>query len=101
MVSGHHALAFVVISTGFGGAPRRPLAVALRAGRSAGPPRLVHRSDPHRRSARGAGVYDRMKLNGTLRGLLIIAAVAGVIVVLQLWTTLAVLVLLTRIAFFL
>jgi small-conductance mechanosensitive channel len=42
-----------------------------------------------------------MKLNGTVRGLLIIAAVAGVIVVLQLWTTLAVLVLLARIAFFL
>jgi len=42
-----------------------------------------------------------MRLNGTARGLLIIAAVAGVIVVLQLWTTLAVLVLLSRIAFFL
>ena len=42
-----------------------------------------------------------MKLNGTIRGLLIIAAVAGVIVVLQLWTTLAVLVLLARLAFFL
>lgn len=42
-----------------------------------------------------------MKLNGTVRGLLILAAVAGVIVVLQLWTTLAVLVLLARIAFFL
>jgi hypothetical protein len=42
-----------------------------------------------------------MRLNGTVRGLLVIAAVAGVIVVLQLWTTLAVLVLLTRIAFFL
>ena len=41
-----------------------------------------------------------MKLNGTARGLLIIAAVAGVIVVLQLWTTLAVVVLLARIAFF-
>ena len=42
-----------------------------------------------------------MRLNGTVRGLLILAAVAGVIVVLQLWTTLAVLVLLARIAFFL
>jgi len=42
-----------------------------------------------------------MRLNGTVRGLLIIAAVAGVIVVLQLWTTLAVVVLLSRIAFFL
>ncbi len=42
-----------------------------------------------------------MRLNGTVRGLLIIAAVAAVIVVLQLWMTLAVLVLLARIAFFL
>lgn len=42
-----------------------------------------------------------MKLNGTVRGLLIIAAVAGVIVALQPWTTLAVLVLLARLAFFL
>jgi small-conductance mechanosensitive channel len=42
-----------------------------------------------------------MRLNGTVRGLLIIAAVAGVIVVLQLWTTLFALVLLARIAFFL
>jgi hypothetical protein len=42
-----------------------------------------------------------MRLNGTVRGLLIIAAVAAVIVVLQLWVTLAVLVLLARIAFFL
>ena len=42
-----------------------------------------------------------MRLNGTVRGLLIIAAVAGVIVVLQLWTTLAVLVLLARIGFLL
>jgi hypothetical protein len=41
-----------------------------------------------------------MRLNGTVRGLLIIAAVAGVIVALQLWTTLAVLVLLARLAFF-
>jgi CDP-diglyceride synthetase len=37
--------------------------------------------------------------NGTVRGLLIIAAVAGAIVLLQLWTTLAVLVLLSRLAF--
>ncbi len=42
-----------------------------------------------------------MRLSGTVRGLLIIAAVAGVIVVLQLWTTLAVLVILARLAFFL
>jgi hypothetical protein len=42
-----------------------------------------------------------MRLNGTVRGLLIIAAVAGVIVVLQLWTTLSLLVLLSRVAFFL
>ena len=42
-----------------------------------------------------------MRLSGTARGLLIIAAVAGVIVVLQLWTTLAVLVILARLAFFL
>ena len=42
-----------------------------------------------------------MRLNGTVRGLLIIAAVAGVIVVLQLWTTLSVLVLLSRVAFLL
>jgi hypothetical protein len=42
-----------------------------------------------------------MRLNGTVRGLLIIAAVAGVIVALQLWVTLTVLVLLARIAFFL
>ena len=42
-----------------------------------------------------------MRLNGTVRGLLLIAAVAGVIVVLQLWTTLFALVLLARIAFFL
>ena len=42
-----------------------------------------------------------MRLSGTARGLLIIAAVAGVIVVLQLWTTLSVLVLLARVAFFL
>ena len=42
-----------------------------------------------------------MRLNGTVRGLLILAAVAGLIVVLQLWMTLAVLVLAARIAFFL
>jgi hypothetical protein len=42
-----------------------------------------------------------MRLNGTVRGLLIIAAVAAAIVVLQLWVSLAVLVLLARIAFFL
>jgi small-conductance mechanosensitive channel len=42
-----------------------------------------------------------MRLNGTVRGLLIIAAVAAVIVVLQLWTTLALVVVLARIAFFL
>ncbi|HLX20849.1 MAG TPA: hypothetical protein VKR23_11930 [Gaiellaceae bacterium] len=41
------------------------------------------------------------RINPTLRGLLIIAAVAGVIVALQLYTTLAVLVVLARIAFFL
>jgi len=43
----------------------------------------------------------RPRFNGTVRGLLIIAAVAGVIVVLQLWTTLIVVMLLARIAFFL
>jgi CDP-diglyceride synthetase len=42
-----------------------------------------------------------MRLSGTVRGLLIIAAVAAVIVVLQLWATLAVLVILARLAFFL
>ena len=42
-----------------------------------------------------------MRLNGTARGLLIIAAVAGLIVVLQLWMSLAVLILIARIAFFL
>ena len=42
-----------------------------------------------------------MRLNGTARGLLIIAAVAGLIVLLQLWATLAVLMLVARIAFFL
>jgi len=42
-----------------------------------------------------------MRLSGTVRGLLIIGAVAAVIVVLQLWMTLAVLVLLARIAFLL
>ena len=42
-----------------------------------------------------------MRLNGTARGLLIIAAVAAAIVVLQLWVSLALLVLLARIAFFL
>jgi hypothetical protein len=42
-----------------------------------------------------------MRLNGTIRGLLIIAAVAVVIVVLQLWATLFALILLARIAFFL
>lgn len=42
-----------------------------------------------------------MRLNGTARGLLIIAAVSAVIVFLQLWVTLAVLVLVARIAFFL
>jgi len=42
-----------------------------------------------------------MRVNGTVRGLLIIAVVAGVIVVLQLWLTLFALVLLARIAFFL
>ena len=41
------------------------------------------------------------RLNGTVRGLLIIAAVAVMIVALQLWTTLAVLVILSRLAFFL
>jgi hypothetical protein len=43
----------------------------------------------------------RPHLNGTVRGLLIIAAVAAVIVVLQLWVTLFVLILLARVAFFL
>ncbi|MDX6481078.1 MAG: hypothetical protein QOG85_1588 [Gaiellaceae bacterium] len=42
-----------------------------------------------------------MRLNGTVRGLLIIAAVAAVIVFLQLWTTRAVLVLHARLAVFL
>jgi small-conductance mechanosensitive channel len=41
------------------------------------------------------------RLNPTVRGLLILAAVAGVIVVLQLYQTLFVLLLLARIAFFL
>ncbi len=40
-------------------------------------------------------------LNGTVRGLLLIAVVAGVIVALQLWVTLSVIVLLARLAFFL
>ena len=42
-----------------------------------------------------------MRLNGTVRGLLIIAAIAAVIVALQLWMTLFVLALLARIAFLL
>ena len=42
-----------------------------------------------------------MRLNGTVRGLLIIAAVAGVIVVLDLRVTLSLIVLLAQIAFFL
>jgi hypothetical protein len=42
-----------------------------------------------------------MRLNGTVRGLLIIAVAAGVISALQLWITLSILVLLARIAFFL
>jgi hypothetical protein len=42
-----------------------------------------------------------MRLNGTVRGLLIIAAVAAAITVLQLWASLAIIVLLARIAFFL
>ena len=42
-----------------------------------------------------------MRLNGTVRGLVIIAAIAGVIVALQLWATLAIIVVLARIAFFL
>ena len=42
-----------------------------------------------------------MRLSGTVRGLLIIAAVAAVIAALQLWVSLAILVLLARIAFFL
>jgi hypothetical protein len=46
-------------------------------------------------------VILKPSLNGTVRGLLIIAAVAAVIVVLQLWMTLSVLVLLARIAFLL
>jgi hypothetical protein len=41
-----------------------------------------------------------MKLNGTARGLLIIAGVSAAIVVLQLWVSLALLVLAARIAFF-
>jgi small-conductance mechanosensitive channel len=43
----------------------------------------------------------RPRLNGTLRGLLIIAAVALVVVVLQLWMTLFALVILARLAFIL
>jgi len=39
-----------------------------------------------------------MRLNGTARGLLLIAAVAAAIVALQLWTTLALFVLLVRLA---
>jgi hypothetical protein len=42
-----------------------------------------------------------MRLSGTVRGLLIIAAAAGVIVVLQLWLTLALLSLIVGIAVFL
>jgi hypothetical protein len=42
-----------------------------------------------------------MRLSGTVRGLLIIAGVAAAIVALQLWVSLAILVLLARIAFFL
>jgi len=41
----------------------------------------------------------RPRLNGTMRGLLIIAAVAGAITGLQLWTALAALTLLARVAF--
>jgi small-conductance mechanosensitive channel len=41
------------------------------------------------------------RINPTLRGLLIIAAIAALVVVFQLYTTLAVLVLLARIAFLL
>jgi len=42
-----------------------------------------------------------MRMNRTLRGLLIIAAVAAVIVALQLWATYLALIVLARIAFFL
>ena len=42
-----------------------------------------------------------MRVNGTVRGLLLIAGVALVIVVIQLWMTLAVLAVLARLAFIL
>ena len=67
---------------------------------------VVRRGYPGGRSARRAGVHDRdmsffSRMNPTLRGFLILVAIVLVIVVLQLETTLAALVILARIAFLL
>src|SRR5436309_820509 len=81
--------------------------MVVRARRSAAPPRLVRG-----RGARGGGprrpcLHDKLmgrfwnQMNPTLRGFLIIALIALVVVVFQLYTTLAVVAGLLRIAFFL
>src|SRR3954453_5856110 len=97
------ASALPVRHTGARGCAR---AVALRAARPAPSARVVRRRYPGRRSARGAGVHDRNlmgfpRINPTLRGFLIVALIAIVVVVLQLESTLVALGILLRIAFIL
>src|SRR5439155_15020734 len=88
-------------------APRRACALDVCACRAARPPRVVHGRYLGGRSARGAGVHDRhmsrffSRINPFLRGLLILAVIAGLVVVLQLEQTLAALFILARVAFIL
>src|SRR2546421_434069 len=115
MLTAHHANAFLAIAVcvisaawGFvayrrGRDAGRTLTVALRAERAAPPPAVVRRRHAARRRARGSCHHDGMKfwgrMNPTVRGFLIIALIALVIVAFQLYNTLTALFLIARIAF--
>src|SRR5581483_2725103 len=86
----------------------RPRAVALRARRPPPAAGLVRRRYPPGRSARRPGVHDGYlmgqffsRMIPTLRGFLIIVAIAAVVVVLQLEATVVALLILARVAFIL
>src|SRR5439155_19383779 len=84
----------------------RPPALALRAARARPAARVVRGSYACRRGTRGARLLDLMRrfladLNPMLRGFLVIAAIALVVVLLKLQLTLFALFLIARIAFML
>src|SRR5438876_6529240 len=88
-------------------AARRACPVALCTRRAPRQARVVRRGYPGGRSARRAGVHDGQlmksgffsRMNPTLRGFLIIVLIAGIVVLLQLQTTLVALLLIARIVF--